>query len=289
MSGYEKRKAFTLVELLVVIAIITILAAMLLPTLEQALHLTRMTACASNERQLYLGFAMYQNDFGDHMPAPADGIFANRLASYAPPDATNKRFTPLYKPMNSGIFYMLGYCRDTNLYLCPGNPVSSLFRDNVRAQFTNYDRTGNTVNSAVYSSYIHRGPRYQYDDWDDNIDYYNAYMGHSASKLANNCAGGQLGRISRKLHSAVALLTDLPPFSYWVETSSPHDKRGIVTLYADGVMSSKQVNASHPFMDPNHNLGSAQFGGKIWGTDVYHPSFDKSQSWYHSRADWLNW
>lgn len=56
---------FTLVELLVVIAIIAILVALLLPALGMARHTARMTACASNQRQIAIGALNYavDNDF----------------------------------------------------------------------------------------------------------------------------------------------------------------------------------------------------------------------------------
>ncbi len=62
-----KRKCnhFTLIELLIVIAIIAILAAMLLPALNNARERGKMIQCASNLNQIGKAELLYANDNGD--------------------------------------------------------------------------------------------------------------------------------------------------------------------------------------------------------------------------------
>lgn len=72
---------FTLIELLVVIAIITILAAMLLPSLNRARENGRSSACINNLRQCILTEHSYAGDFGGRfvMESPVSGQTGNGL------------------------------------------------------------------------------------------------------------------------------------------------------------------------------------------------------------------
>ena len=63
-----RKKGFTLVELLVVIAIIALLVSILMPALGRAREMAKRVQCASQERGIGQGMALYQNDYRDSNP-----------------------------------------------------------------------------------------------------------------------------------------------------------------------------------------------------------------------------
>ena len=65
----RRRRGFTLVELLVVIAIISLLIAILLPSLGRAREMARQTACLANLRGVGTSTALYEHDFNALPPS----------------------------------------------------------------------------------------------------------------------------------------------------------------------------------------------------------------------------
>ena len=93
-------KPFTLIELLVVIAIIAILAAILLPTLQQAREKARMAGCVNNLKQLSAALTRYADDFEEHGPMWCGDngytytvIRGDVVAGYINPDKTQRKST----------------------------------------------------------------------------------------------------------------------------------------------------------------------------------------------------
>ncbi len=116
----KQKHAFTLIELLVVIAIISILAALLFPVFSSAREKGRQAACISNNRQLGLAFAQYEQDYDEILPNATDGsVSAGRLGGWVyfsvfPANDNNRSFD-----VTQGSLYP--YVKNAQIFVCPSD------------------------------------------------------------------------------------------------------------------------------------------------------------------------
>ena len=146
-----KKHGFTLIELLVVIAIIAILAAMLLPALQQARARAQGSRCVSNLKQLGTVGTLYMNDNRNFWPAPnstgysevkyASGGWVGRLCF--------AKYIPGTFPDNYKALYVNNSVSRPEWMNCPSLPLRKLSDSNEGINLQTYaaiynNNTGST-------------------------------------------------------------------------------------------------------------------------------------------------
>lgn len=136
MTNALRKKAFTLIELLAVMAIVSILMAVLIPSLALAKDKTKIVLCAANLKSIHHAMATYAIDWKDRLPPKYE---LKKKALSAKDIAEGKRLnTP-----SDGIQRVLESYASARTFGCPGD--IGCFEDRspvVQRRGTSYDVKG---------------------------------------------------------------------------------------------------------------------------------------------------
>jgi prepilin-type N-terminal cleavage/methylation domain-containing protein len=185
-------RGFTLVELLVVVAIVSMLLAMLMPSLSRARAQSRVSVCLSNLREIGLGVQAYAAQYNDAIPrGPADPIF------YFPTQgwdewATNQVWLGTLKA-NQGLGTLLDVdLRQPRVLFCPADDTNDPFEE--------LEKIEQRGDEDAYCSYLYR----QRDQITrDRLDYLGTNdLGLEARALALDANSLGEGDFARTNHEA---------------------------------------------------------------------------------------
>ncbi len=114
------RTAFTLIELLVVIAIISILASMMFPSFSRVRESARRASCASNLKQLGLGFMQYTQDNDERLPGAWNGGGGiNQIGGWVQYSVFGSGSTSaLFDPAQGSVY---SYVKNVQVFVCPSD------------------------------------------------------------------------------------------------------------------------------------------------------------------------
>ena len=110
-----RRTGFTLVELLIVMSIIAVLISLLLPALNRARELTKLTICQSNLKQLMTAMIRYTQENNESYPYPSTTPLPEDWVYWEPGRAL----------ATGGIMKYIGMSNPTSILTCPSDNLEA--------------------------------------------------------------------------------------------------------------------------------------------------------------------
>lgn len=126
-KGTRAVRAFTLIDVLVSMAVIALLIGIMMPSLSLVKETARRVACASNVRQIGLGFAMYGDDHKEHLPptvflrTPGSPQWDMMVMLRVGLDVQAQSQTPAGDWDGLGVLYVNDYLNAARLFYCPSH------------------------------------------------------------------------------------------------------------------------------------------------------------------------
>lgn len=118
------KRGFTLIELLVVVAIVSLLTAILFPVFSRVREQARKSSCASNLKQIGLGWLQYSQDYDERVMPRDSGTSSGKTyywwGSWVPATSTLKENEGMLQP----------YMKNHQIQACPsfGNELRTALR-----------------------------------------------------------------------------------------------------------------------------------------------------------------
>ena len=193
---------FSLLELLVVAAVIALLAALLLPALNNARGQARRTGCLNNLRQINLSVRMYADDSDDAFPPPTNNFPPNAFTAYT---TRMKRYAGLRE----------GGPDPAGLFACPADRFHYDYKDR-------------------FSEGLHMQPKYDFSSYAFNGGNFPA--GRPPVRLWPGIAGRKLSSVKRPARTVLAAeFAALLPYSWHEPKGASHfnDSKNMVS-FVDG-------------------------------------------------------